>query len=559
MMKSLTLKLVSMIVALIFVCSVALIGISYFEIYRSVTNQMKSDGSTLIANVKREIILNQVTGTADLQNIFRQIKTESDGNIAYVSLSDETGGLVVSDNSTITAEGEIGSADAVSSATSSGDVSQVVSGQETVGQILELPSGEKCYNVSTNMSIGEEFNGALNIGISLESMYEQIQNALMETILITLIVMVLAIAAGIILSRRIINPIVRMSGRIKTFSEGDFTVGFEHESQDEIGKMATALNHMQLTLKDMVSDIQANSSMVSENSQNLTEICDETSQVAEGIAKASGELAKASTDLAVNSQEGYERLNRLANEINSIFKRTDYMKESIDQTVDANQSGTKYIHELMGAIDENVSVSKKIKELVDVLGEKSQAIAEITSVIKNISEQTSLLALNAMIESARAGESGKGFTVVAQEIGKLSEQTAKSIAGIEQIVNEVSSAITQTQDYVDQGDEVIIHTAEVSKETGKAFDRIEGSIASIIKEVQVLIEAITKVNSDKNEVVDAIESISAIAEETTSSTQEISSSLELQLTKIENASQAAHELKNIALELESMISQFKVA
>lgn len=558
MKKSLTVKVLSIIVTLILICSLAIIGVSYYEIYRSVTNQMKSDGSTLSANIKREIIENQVTQLGDLQEIFKQIKIESNGNINYVSVSDENANLVVSDSSEIAVDGSIAGVDAVSSATSTGNVSEVVSKQATMGQILEISPGVRVYNVSTDLTIGEEFKGALNIGISLQSMYDQIKKAVWETALISVLIMLIAIAVGIFLSRLIIKPIIQMSSGIKTFSEGDFTVRFENNSKDEIGRMSQALGHMQQTLKNMVSKIQQNSSLVTQNSQNLTQVCDETSQVADGIAKASGELAKASTDLAVNSQEGFERLNQLADEINSIFTRTDAMKESIEQTVGANQSGTSHIKELLHAINDNVEVSAKITDMVEILSQKSQAIADITSVIKTISEQTKLLALNAMIESARAGESGKGFTVVANEIGKLSEQTAKSIAGIEQIVEEVSSAISQTKEYVLRGSRVISHTADLSDKTGKAFDIIDGSISSIIREIRILMDAITKVNHDKNEVVGAIESISAIAEETTSSTQEISSSLELQLAKIENASSSAHELQNIALELERMISQFIV-
>ncbi len=558
MAKSLMIKVLSIIILLITICSASFIGVSYYMIQNSVTSQMRNDGLTLAANIKREIKVNEIDEVKELQGLFKQIKIESDSNIVYVSLSDKNANLVVSDDSAISMNGEVVSVDSISSATSSGDVSEVVDQQSTLGLVIEV-AGEKVYNVSTDIAINEELTGALNIGISLKSMHIQIKKSVWQTIGISFGIMLIAIVVGIFLSKLIIKPIVQMSSRIKTFSGGDFTIGFEVKSQDEIGKMGQALHHMQQTLKDMVGEIQQNSSNVSQNSQNLTTVCDETSQVAEGIAKASGELARASTDLAINSQEGFERLNNLANEINSIFERTDTMKQSVEQTVIANQIGTKHIHDLLSAINENVNVSTKIKELVEVLSQKSQAIADITSVIKNISEQTKLLALNAMIESARAGESGKGFTVVAHEIGKLSEQTAKSITGIEKIVEEVSTAITQTQDYVVQGSKVISHTSDISNETGKAFEKIEGSVLTIVNEIQILIDAITKVNSDKNEVVGAIESISAIAEETTSSTQEISSSLELQLAKIENASQSAHELQNIALELERLIAQFKVS
>jgi len=563
MIKSLTIKVLGVIILLITVCAVAFTIVSYSMIHQSVTTQMKSDGSTLIVNVKREIIKNQISNLADLQTIFKEIKAESDGNIVYVSLSDKNGAIVVSDNSEISGE-DSDAVDAVSSVTVEADTSEVKvevkvgSKQETMGQILTIASGEKVYNISTDLILTEELSGELNLGISLESMYKQITNALVRTVIISLIIMLIAILIGILISRQIIKPIISMSDRLKIFANGDFTVGFQHKSMDEIGQMGDSLNHMQQTLKAMVGDIQYNANQVTLNSQNLTAVCEETSNVANGIAKASCELANASTDMAINSQEGYERLNMLANKINDISDRADVMKDSIEQTRDANQIGTKCIHELQIAIDDNENVTMKIKDMVEVLSSKSNAITEITSVIKNISKQTNLLALNAMIESARAGESGKGFAVVAKEIGKLSEQTSNSIKGIEQIALEVSNAITATQEYMVQGSNAISRTTSVSKETGKAFEKIEYSVANIITEIQVLIDGITQVNHDKSEVLGAIESISAIAQETTSSTEEISASLEVQLTKIENASHSARELQNIALELERLIGQFQV-
>jgi methyl-accepting chemotaxis protein len=558
MFKSLTGRVLAVIILLIAICSASLMGVAYYETYQSVTSQMKSDGTTLIVNIKREITEDKITSLTELQDTFKKMKEDSNGNIVYVSLSDKNANVIVSDNNVLADSEASGEVDGVSSATSQGDVSEVVSQQTTIGQIVEIATGEKVYNVSTDISLSEELTGALNLGISLQSMNGHVKQAVVETISISLIIMIIAILAGIVMSKRIIKPIVKMSKQLGVYAEGDFSVGFEHTGKDEIGEMSLSLNHMQQTLKTIFEDIQNNANQVASNSQNLTSACEETSSVAEGISKASEELATASTDLAINSQEGFEKLNVLANEINSIYDRADFMKASIEQTRDANQTGTQCIHELQNAIDDNEQVTRKIKELVEVLSAKSEAISEITSVIKNISKQTNLLALNAMIESSRAGESGKGFAVVAKEIGKLSEQTSNSIAGIEQIVDEVSTAVAATQNYMLQGSVAINKTTSVSKETGRAFDQIESSVANIIKEIQILITGITQVNNDKNDVVGAIESISAIAQQTTSSTQEISSSLEIQRSKIENASRSARELQNIAFELERLIARFKL-
>ncbi|MFT4146360.1 MAG: methyl-accepting chemotaxis protein [Mobilitalea sp.] len=557
MRKSLTLKVVGIIIMLITLCSIAYITLSYVQIRNSVTDQMKSDGSTLISNVKREIIKNNATESAVLQEIFKEIVAESNGNIVYVSLSDDNGNIVVSDSSAASTDLELG-VDAVTSASTKGDVTQVINNQTTIGEVLTMESGEEVYNISTETKLGEEFHGALNLGISLKDMEHKIQQGLISTVTISVIIMLFAIGMGIVFSQMMIKPIKHMLNGIKTFSEGDFTVGFQSKTSDEIGSMGNALNHMQQNLKAMVEDMQHNSTEVNNNAKELSEAYEETTQVAEGIAKASEELATASTDLAINASQGFERLNNLAEEINTIFDRTAAIRQSLEVTQHANQMGTQFIQDLQKAIDENVSVTLKIRELVEILGSKSAAITDITSVIRNISDQTRLLALNAMIESARAGESGKGFTVVAQEIGKLSVQTSNSVSGIEQIITEVSTAIDQTQEYVQQGSKIVEHTTSVSEETGKAFGKIDQSVNQMVDEIQVLIEGITQVNQDKNEVLGAIESISSIAEETTSATEEISSSLEVQLVNIEDAAKAANELQKLSQALDKLMGQFKV-
>ena len=545
MFKSLTSKVLTLIIALITLCSISLIGVSYYEIYQSITQQMKNDGTALIKNIKIEILEDQINDYEKLQAKFRAILSVSEGNLTYVSLSDETGNIVVSNEMIVKPDSE-GTADAASSATSQGDAAAVMSTQQTMGQIITTASGVRVYNVSTDLQLTDEISGVLNLGISLDGMFQQISRALVETVIIALIIIVIAVAAGVIMSRRMIHPIAMMSTRLKSFAEGDFSEGYHTTRTDEIGAMGSAMNHMQQTLQGIVGNIRGNANQVARSSQTLSDVCQETAGMAEGIAKASGELATASSDLASNSSGGFDKLNVLANEIDRISQRADSVRDSITETQEANQLGMNNIQQLQSAIDDNEKVTVKIKELVDTLGVKSITITEIASVIKGISEQTKLLALNAMIESARAGESGKGFAVVAKEITKLSEQTANSIVGIESIIEEVSSAITETQEYVNQGSEVLTRTTTVSKETKEAFLRIGKSIVTVVKEIQVILDSISKVNNDKNEVVGAIENISAIAQEATSSTEEIASSLEQQLTMIEIASNSAKQLQDIA-------------
>ncbi|WP_244268322.1 methyl-accepting chemotaxis protein [Paenibacillus barengoltzii] len=548
-----------MIVLLMTICAVSFTLVAYYEVQRSMTSQMKSDGTTLVTNIKREIISNKLLDKKELQKVFQTIMEEGDGNLIYVSLYDAQGNLIVSDNSQI-AGGSAGENDAVASASltkSSMDLTTVVAKQETTGQILKTPSGEKVYNISTDFTYNQELSGALNLGISLKSMNEQIRDALIETIGMSLIILLLAVGLGIWMGRRMIRPIQKMSECIKRYAAGDFTEEFHHHSQDEIGKMAQDLAHMRSKLGGMMENIQQRASQVTFGSQQLSVMIGESSQAAKEISTATEALATGSSDLAVHAQEGFERLNSLAEEIVALTARADQMKARIEETQEANQTTMNSMKQLQKAIRDNAEVTVNIEEQVNDLSDKSQSITQVTTVIKAVAEQTHLLALNAMIESARAGEQGRGFAVVAEQIRKLAEQTTGSVQGIEEMVREVAAAVEKTREYMHQGTEVITRTSEVSRETGQAFRQIDQTIHQMIAGMQELIEGITQVNSDKNEVIGTIENISSIAQESTASTEEISASTEQQLASMEQVSASAVEMKEIADDLHRMVGQFK--
>ncbi len=555
MSHSLTKRFLLIFIILIVICAAAFTWASYRKMESSVISQMENDGTTLVLFLKGQIVKNHLTSLEELQAIFAEIKTDGGDSIKYISLSDENSNIIASDS--FAASSDSTGTDAVSSATSQGSVNEVVTEMVTKGDIIETESG-KVYNVSTSFTYSEELSGSLNLGLSLDSMYDEIEQSMKETVLIAFLIMIVTILAGTILTGNIIRPIKQMSGTMKSFAEGDFTVSFEHKSKDEIGQMSAVLNNMRKTLKSMMGNIQQNAFQVSQSSTRLNAVIDETSTVAGEISKASEELAAGSADLAANASEGLERLNSLAEQINTLFSGADSMRTTIEQTKNANQTGMDSLRQLQNAIIENSKVSRRIIEQVEELSSKSATIAEITTMIKDIANQTNLLALNASIESARAGEHGKGFAVVAEEIRKLSEQTKNSIIGIEEVIAEVSSSVEKTHTFMEQGARVMDRTTEISGESGRAFEIIDQSVTNVVQQIRELIDGVAQVTGDKDEVIKSIESISAITEESTASTEEISSSLEQQLNNMSYISESARDLQKVAAELDRLAGQFKL-
>lgn len=547
-------KILFTVIVLIILCSVSFAVISYQEIKRSVTAQMKSDGTTLIMNLKREVTKHNITDVDELHEIFKEIKEGSSGNISYVSLSDEFSNIIVTDEII----NDTNQVDAVTSASSQGGVEEVINQQTTQGQILKMNTGIAVYNVSTSFYYGNNEAGSLNLGISLESMNREIRNSLIATLTMSIVIIGLAIVVITYFARKIVMPITIMSERVKYFANGDFTIEFNHKGKDEIGEMCTALNYMKDKLRDMVKDIKENADEVLGNSKNVTAIVKDTYSVAAGITEASEELAVGANDLSLNTAKGLDQLSGLAKEIIELTQRTDVMKADIKETQIVNKQGTQCLDELAKAMEEYEDVNHNINEQVELLVIKSEAIAEITSVIHNIADQTKLLALNARIESARAGEHGKGFGVVAQEIGKLSEETSKSIAGIATIVNEVNEAIVNTKTHIAKGNEVLLHTDLAATHTKEALETIDYNVNKVVEQILLLTDGVNQINEDKNAVVEMIEHITGIAEESSSSTEEIATSLEQQSINLEFASKSSDELRGIAEKLKDLMQHFKL-
>jgi methyl-accepting chemotaxis protein len=516
---------------------------------------MQNDGRTLVTTVKREIIKNNLAELKDMQMLFQEIKEASDGNINYLSLSGSDSQVIVSDSSEIAEDGS--EVDAVSSATMAEDTKTVITNQETVGQIIEQQDGSSVYNISTEFDYNND-QATLNIGISLDSMNQEIKNALYNILAVSGGIVLIAIVLGSLLAARIIKPLTKISEKIKGFSDGDFTTRFDNESKDEIGQMSAALEKMRLKFVAMVSNIRDNSNLIYTSSLNLTEITEENSCTAEEISNSSEELTSGATDIVRMSGVGLEKLNALAEEIRSLDSRAEEMKVNMENTKEANLIGSKNLNELQLAIKENEATTEEIKNQFTILTSKMDAITRISAVIKNIAEQTNLLALNAMIESARAGEHGRGFSVVAEEIGKLAEQTTNSISGIESIVTEASNAMSKTKNYMDKGSETIHKTNEISVASGEAFKTIELTINNIVQEIQYIISGVSTINQDKDNIIEVITNITNISIEASAATEEIASSLENQLISMENVSTSSVELQRISESLTELMKQFKL-
>ena len=351
------------------------------------------------------------------------------------------------------------------------------------------------------------------------------------TIVVSIIVAILVgISLVLLVSRMITRSMAEAVLIAKRLSEGDFTVEVEVYSRDETGQLLSAMKNMVQNLHHMISRTVDISSSVAAASNQLHSTAEQISTGAEQVASQTGNVATASEEMSHTS--GDIALNcSLAVESS---KRTSLSATKGAEIVQNTIQG-------MGRIAERV---RQTSATIGALGNRSEQIGDIVGTIEDIADQTNLLALNAAIEAARAGEQGRGFAVVADEVRALAERTTKATKEISDMIKAIQ---VETRDAVRAMEEGV---SEVEK--GTEFSQKSG-------------EALHDILQQIDEVTMQINQIATAAEEQTATTSEISSNIH-QITDVvqrtakgaEETSSAAAQLAEQGQELQNLVRKFRV-
>lgn len=346
-----------------------------------------------------------------------------------------------------------------------------------------------------------------------------------------IVCVLIGITVVILFSRAMSAPLKRLSADAEQVASGDLGVEVQIGSDDEIGQLAQSFEKMVNNLREMIGTLADSSSQVSESSaemqSNAVQMADGAESVAIQaitVATASEEMSATSGDIAQNCQmaaEGAERANQAAEH------GTEVVAKSIS---------------VMHRIAERVQSSAKT---VEALGHRSDEIGAIVGTIEDIADQTNLLALNAAIEAARAGEQGRGFAVVADEVRALAERTTKATREIglmiKAIQQETKTAVTAMEEGVS---EVESGTVEATR-SGEALRNIQDEINALHMQVQQIATAAEEQTATTSEISNNIHNITVVAQNTVEGAKKTSG--------------AAQHLSRLSGELERLVGQFKLS
>ena len=343
---------------------------------------------------------------------------------------------------------------------------------------------------------------------------------------------VLALLAFLMVVSSVIKPIKQIAARFTEIAEGegDLTVSLPENGNDEITAVSHGFNMFVSKTRRTIQQVIEASSQISDSVSELNNINVRSSEVIDRQQKETDQVATAINEMVVTVQEVARNVTDAAN--------------AAKQANDESLSGQDIVATAIKKIDRLANEVQQAAQVLHRVEEDSQKVGTVLDVIKDIAEQTNLLALNAAIEAARAGEQGRGFAVVADEVRTLAGRTQQSTEEIQKMIESLQSGTREAVDVMERGQDMTGETVEQANKAGEALQTIADAVATITNMTAQVASAAEEQNSVADEINSSIVNISNHARETGEAAQQSDS--------------AANQLSDLSTKLHSAVSQFKV-
>ncbi len=364
-----------------------------------------------------------------------------------------------------------------------------------------------------------------------DSLIAQIEQGRTVTITLLIIGLTLGTLGAVIVSKVITEPIL---GAVKNMNEiagggGNLACSMSLKTKDELGQLCSAFNNFLGTIRDIVSPVMGSTERLSSSAEKMSQV---TAQTSEGITRQRMETEQVATAMNQMTSTAHEMVNHAQSAATAA-------SEADEEAL----KGRKIVEHSINDINQLASAVQNAAEVIHQLEQDSQNIGSVLDVIRGIAEQTNLLALNAAIEAARAGEQGRGFAVVADEVRTLASRTQSSTQEIQEMIERLQRGANDAVSVMEEGREQAQSSVEQASRAGESLASITRVVARITEMNNHILSAAQQQGHVAEEINSNITSITQVAEQTAAGTRELD--------------EASSELAQLADELKSLVGHFQ--
>ncbi|OAI88427.1 chemotaxis protein [Pseudomonas putida] len=359
---------------------------------------------------------------------------------------------------------------------------------------------------------------------------EQYSNAFTLVIALLIAATVLTFLCAIVLTRSIVRPMSEVLGVAEQIASGNLTQSIRPEGKDEATRLQQAIATMQEQLRDTLQQISGSATQLASAAEELNSVTEES---ARGLQQQNNEIQQAAT-----------AVTEMTSAVEEVARNAVSTSEASAEATRSATDGRDLVLETVSAIERMSTDVQSTSVLVGNLAEQSRDIGKVLDVIRGLADQTNLLALNAAIEAARAGEAGRGFAVVADEVRALAHRTQQSTQEIERMVSSIQGGTEQAVSSMRNSTERAESTLNIARGAGSALDTITGAVAQI---------------NERNLVIaSAAEEQAQVAREVDRNLVNINDLSVQSATGAHQTSAASAELSRLAVDLNNLVGRFRV-
>lgn len=391
--------------------------------------------------------------------------------------------------------------------------------------------------------------------IAEKEMWENIAYSVLGTVA----AIVVSVGLAMMINRKISQKIAPLAQSALQVAEGNLDIPeIQGTSEDDIGQLGKAFNTMTSHLRDLVEKVSRSSALVASTSQELTAGAEQSAQASNQIASAISEVSLGAEKQLNVVDNTTQVVKQMLVGIGQILNSSKVVADTAENAAASAIEGSKAIDKTMEQMNHIEKTVNSSAQAIDGLGKRSDEISQIIDTISGIAGQTNLLALNAAIEAARAGEQGRGFAVVADEVRKLAEQSSEAAKQISALIIEIQRDTQKAIAAMNEGTHEVALGTEIANTADGAFKNINTLVTMVLSQVRNISAEIQQTATGSSQIEGAVAEINEVSRQIAAQTQTVSAATEEQAATIEEIASSSQMLAKMAQDLEVSLLRFKV-